>query len=388
LGRGKVLVLDPAKHHYYQPMFTLVGGGMKTLKDARRNTADVVPKKADFLPQHCYGFEPEHNRILLEDCRTVTYDYLVVAVGLTLHYDKIPGLVAGLRQRESGVCSNYSPKYVDLTYDALKRFDGGNAIFTFPNSPVKCAGAPQKIAYIAEEYLRKNNKRDSAKVIYNTSLPVIFGIKKYADALWKLVEERNIEVNLRRNLVEVRGQSNEAVFEHLDEPGKTTVSKYSLLHVTPPMSPPAILSATPGLTNEAGYLTVNKDTLQHTKHPNVFGLGDCTDSPNAKTAAAVAGQVGVLTRNLRAVMKGEALPAVYDGYTSCPLVTGYSKCILAEFNYAGEPMETFPVNQAKERRSMFIMKKDFMPAVYWHGLCRGYWNGPGMMRKLMHFGGK
>ena len=55
----------------------------------------------------------------------------------------------------------------------------------------------------------------------------------------------------------------------------------------------------------------------------------------------------------------------YDGYTSCPLVTGYSKCILAEFDYDGNPLETLPINQAKERMSSFLMKKDLMPTLYW-----------------------
>lgn len=144
-------------------------------------------------------------------------------MGLQLNYDKIPGLVEALTVPGGPVCSIYSPKYVDRVHQALENFKGGNAIFTFPNLPVKCPGAPQKIAYIAEHYLRRAKKRNGTKVIYNTSLPVIFGVKKYADALWEVVKDRKIDVNLRTNLVEILPGGRQAVFENLDTQQRSTV---------------------------------------------------------------------------------------------------------------------------------------------------------------------
>ena len=68
-------------------------------------------------------------------------------------------------------------------------------------------------------------------------------MKKYADALWKVVEERGIEVNNRSNLVEVRPDSREAVFENLDDPNKRETVRYEMLHVSPPMGSPDVLKA-------------------------------------------------------------------------------------------------------------------------------------------------
>lgn len=136
------------------------------------------------------------------------------------------------------------------------------------------------------------------------------------------------------------------------------------------------------LVNEAGFVNVNKFTLQHNKYANVFALGDCSSSPNSKTAAAVAAQCQVVYKNLSEIMDGRRAILNYDGYASCPLVTGYNTCILAEFDYNLQPMESFPIiNQAKERYSMFILKKDFMPALYWHLMLNGIWNGPAFIRK-------
>lgn len=217
---GETLILQK---HFYQPMFTLVGGGMKSVEDSVRPMADVLPPLAKWVKDKAEKFDPASNSVTTKSGDIIEYDYLVVAAGLQLNYDKIPGLVDALAIPKGAVCSTYSPKYVNRVYEALQNFKSGNAIFTFPNSPVKCPGAPQKIAYIAEHFLRRNKKRANAKIFYNTSLPVIFGVKHYADALWKVVEKRGINVNLRTNLVEVLPGGRQAVFENLDTQQKSTV---------------------------------------------------------------------------------------------------------------------------------------------------------------------
>ncbi|KAL7641001.1 UNVERIFIED_CONTAM: hypothetical protein RMT77_008138 [Armadillidium vulgare] len=385
LGRGKVAVIEPSSTHYYQPMWTMVGGGMKTLQDSGRPMGEVLPKKADWIKQKVVGFKPEENKVVLEDQSEVGYDFLIVSLGLQLNYGIIKGLPEAFET--PGVCSNYSPLYVNKTLEALKNFKEGNALFTLPNTAVKCAGAPQKIMYIADEYLRKNGKREKAQVRFLTAGGVIFGVKKYAYALAKLVEERDINVNFQHNLIAVRPDNKEAVFQKLDGGSDELVTlPYDMIHITPPMSAPDVLRKSTTLVDGSGFLNINKETLQHVTYPNIFGIGDCTNLPTSKTAAAAAAQVGILKTNLEQAIKGQKLTAKYDGYTSCPLVTGYSKCILAEFDFDGNPMETFPLNQAKERRSMFHMKKDFMPILYWEGMLKGLWEGPKLVRKAMHLG--
>ncbi|MPC08007.1 Sulfide:quinone oxidoreductase, mitochondrial [Portunus trituberculatus] len=290
--------------------------------------ADVLPKKADWIKQRVVTFDPHKNKVITQDGQEISYEFLVVALGIQLNYNQIKGLPDAFET--PGVCSNYSPHYVNNTLESLKNFKEGNALFSFPNSLIKCPGAPQKIMYIADQYFRKHGKRDKANIQYFSSLPVIFAVKKYADALWE----------------------------------------YEMLHVAPPMSSPDPLRQCAPLTNETGFLNVDKHTLQHVTFPNVFGIGDCTNVPIAKTAAAVAGQFGVMQKNLSLVMGGASPKHQYDGYTSCPLVTGYNKCILAEFDMNLNPLETFPINQAKERRTMFHLKKDMMPTMYWDGMLK------------------
>jgi len=382
---GEVCVIDPASEHYYQPMWTLVGGGTKNLSQSVRPMKSVLPSKATWLQDSVQTFEPTKNQVVTSNGDVVSYEWLVVATGLQTRYDKIKGLPEAFDH--PGVGSNYSAKYVEKTTKAIEEFKGGKAVFTFPMGAIKCPGAPQKIVYMAEENWRQ--KGIKADIEFRSSLGVLFGVKKYADALWEVVKGRGINVHLKQNLVEVRPETKEAVFENLDS-GEQTVVNYDMLHVTPPMETPPCLSGSnnPDLVDAAGYLTVNKETLQHTKFPNIFGIGDCTNVPTSKTAAAVAAQLGIMRKNLGAAISGTNLPAKYDGYTSCPLVTGSSTCILAEFDFQAppQPLETFPVNQAKERRTMYLMKAHVMPQLYWLALLKGNWEGPAIFRKLFRLG--
>lgn len=218
---------SPQQKHYYQPMFTLIGGGMKTLKDSWHSMESCITPKAKWIRDSAAAFDPQNNEVITANGDKIEYDFMIVAVGVETKYDQIPGLLDALSEPNGPVCSNYSPIYVDRTYAAFQAFKEGNAIFTFPNSPVKCPGAPQKIMYIFEHFTRRTGIRNKANIMYNTSLPVIFGVKHYADALNKVCKERNITVNTRTNLIEVRPGKREAVFQNLDKPEEKTTTNVS-----------------------------------------------------------------------------------------------------------------------------------------------------------------
>lgn len=383
VGAENVAVVEPSEWHFYQPIWTLVGAGAKELSLSGRPTVTVIPSGVQWIQDRVAELNPDMNCIRTDTGKEISYKYLIIALGIQLDYEKIKGLPEGFAYPKIG--SNYSVKTVEKTWKALQDFKEGNALFTFPNTPVKCAGAPQKIMYLSEAYFRKTGKRPKANIIFNTALGTIFGVKKYADALQEIIRERNVSVNYKHNLIEVRADKQEAVFEILDKPGEKHVVHYEMLHVTPPMSSPDVLKKSP-VADSAGWVDVDKETLQHKKYPNVFGIGDCTNLPTSKTAAAVAAQSGILDRTISLIMKNQRPIQKYDGYTSCPLVTSYNRVILAEFDYTAQPLETFPFDQSKERISMYLMKADMMPFLYWNMMLRGYWGGPAFLRKLFHLG--
>jgi sulfide:quinone oxidoreductase len=367
--RPQVTLVEPSEKHYYQPLWTLVGGGVFPREESERDEADFVPDGVTWIKDRVASFDPANNAVVLQSGRTLTYDWLVVTMGIQLDWHKIDGLAGNVGK--NGLCSNYSYDTVSYTWEAIKAFKGGKAIFTFPNTPIKCAGAPQKIMWLAEHWFEKQGIRSKCSVVFNTATPGIFGVPRYARTLSRLARERGVDVRTKRELIAVRADKKEAVFRDLDS-GAESVEAYDLMHVTPPQSAPDVIKKSP-LANAGGWVDVHKHTTQHVAFPNVFSIGDCSSLPNSKTAAAIRKQAPVLVENLLAAMAGRPLTASYNGYASCPLVTGYGRLILAEFGYDGVIMETLPVDQSQERYSMWVVKTHMLPRMYWHGMLRGRW---------------
>lgn len=370
LAEPDIAIIEPSDKHYYQPLWTLVGGGAATKESTERDEADLIPAGATWIRDAAASFDPERNLVTTAGGQQIRYDYLVVAPGIQLDWDKIEGLHDTLGH--NGVCSNYSYATVDSTWRFIRGLQKGTAIFTNPNTPVKCGGAPQKIMWLAEHHFRREGVRDQIDVVFASAGAKIFGVAKYAATLDRLVRERHVITRFHHNLIAVRPQSREAVFmrSEPDKQPEEVVMHYDLLHVTPPMSAPDFIKRSP-LANAAGWVDVDKHSLQHTRYPNVFALGDASSLPTSKTGAAIRKQAPVLVHNMLAHMAGQPLDAAYHGYTSCPLVTGYGRLVLAEFDYEGKPAETFPFDQSKERRSMYLLKKYALPQMYWHGMMRG-----------------
>ena len=363
----KVTILEPSEQHYYQPLWTLVGGGVFPKEQSMRPEADYIPRGATWIKDAARDIDPVNKTVTTASGAILGYRDLVVAPGIQLDWHKIEGLAGNVGK--DGITSNYLYESTERTWGMLEAFQGGNAVFTFPSTPIKCAGAPQKIMYLADDHFRRRGVRDKTKVMWMSAGAAIFGVKKYAAALSKIVERKGIETRFRRDLVAVRPKSKEAVFRHLDEGTEETV-KYDLLHVVPPQSAPDFIKKSP-LANAAGWIDVHKHTLQHVTYPDVWALGDASSLPTSRTGAAIRKQAPVLVENLLARRQGRPLTQSYDGYASCPLVTGYGKLVLAEFDYDGNPAESFPFDQSEERWSMWAMKTYALPELYWNGMLRG-----------------
>ena len=366
-GASRVTLVDPAEVHYYQPLWTFVGGGVFPREQSMRPMRELIPPGVEWIKEAAAEFRPAESRVVTRDGRVIDYDYLVVAPGLQINWQAIAGLKETLGR--NGVCSNYSYESVNSTWETLQRLNAGRALFTFPTTPIKCAGAPLKVMFLAEDYLRRTGRRAQCEIVYQCGVGAIFRAPKYAAELVKIAAARDIRVNYKRELVAVRGESREAVFRDTDS-GAEAVERFDMLHVAPPMGPPDVVRNSE-LADAAGWVDVNRETMQHLRYPNVFSLGDASNLPTSKTAAAIRAQLPVLVQNLLAAAEGRDARARYDGYTSCPLVTGYGRLMLAEFDYDLQPKETFPFDQGCERRSMYLLKKHVMPTLYWRGLLQG-----------------
>ncbi|KAJ5225896.1 sulfide quinone reductase [Penicillium chermesinum] len=353
-----IAIVDPAEWHHYQPGWTLVGGGLKDKEELRRPLNQLLDSKLKLYSQSVDTFSPEQNFVTLANGDRLGYDQLIVAPGLTVSPGSIKGLPEALANPDAPVSSIFTYDSVSKVFPSIEKLKKGSAIFTQPAGVIKCAGAPQKIMWLALDYWKRaglynpaNPSSSAINISFATGLPVMFGVPKYNAALTALQKERGVNALFQHDLVAVEG--NKATFA---------------------------LPNGHALANEAGFVDVDEATTRHKKFANVWSAGDASSLPTSKTAAAVTSQAPVLTRNLLQVLEGKQPDAVYDGYTSCPLVTEYGKVLLAEFKYGPEPKETFGNwfgwDQATPRRAFYHLKKDFFPWVYFNSMVKGNWAGP------------
>lgn len=364
-------LIEPADTHYYQPLWTLVGGGRAPAKASARPEASVMPRGVSWIKDAADNIDPEQQVVTTASGVRIGYDNLVVSPGIQLDWGKIPGMAEAMKT--PGVSSNYTYASAPKTWELIRNLRSGTAVFTMPAGPIKCAGAPQKIAYLAADYWRRQGVLKDIRIVLVLPTPGMFGLKVFSDELERVVARYGIEVHKNSELVEVDADGRQAVIENHSDHSKQSIT-YDVMHVVPPQSAPDWLKATAlaDPDNPAGYVEVDKHTLQHTRYPNVFALGDAGSTPNSKTGAAIRKQAPVVTRNLTAAAQGRPLTASYDGYASCPVTTARNKMLLAEFDYTMQPAPSIPlIDTTRERTDMWYLKRYGLPALYWHLMLRG-----------------
>lgn len=370
-----IAIIDDAETHYYQPGWTMVGGGVFSPHQTARPMAAVMPHGVRWMRSRVAAFEPQHNAVALEDGSRVSYRLLVVCPGLKLDWDAVEGLRETLGR--NGVTSNYDFRTAPYTWENVRGLRAGRAVFTQPPMPIKCAGAPQKAMYLAADHWKKSGVLSDIEIEFCNAGAVLFGVAAYVPALMEYVDAYGIGLRFNHNLAAVDGAARVATFLRTDADGKreTVKKEFDLLHVVPPQRAPDFIRASP-LADAAGWVDVDAATLRHKAYENIFALGDVAGTGNAKTAAAVRKQAPVVAHNALATLgRGDSRGlAHYNGYGSCPLTVERGKIVLAEFLYGGKVAPTFPTWLLEGTRPSALawqLKAKILPWLYWDGMLKG-----------------
>ncbi|TCP10092.1 bifunctional protein tyrosine phosphatase family protein/NAD(P)/FAD-dependent oxidoreductase [Caldimonas thermodepolymerans] len=368
-----IAIIDPADVHYYQPGWTLVGAGVFDPRTTARTMASVLPRGVHWIKAAVAAFEPEQDLVILDGCRVVAYQQLVVCPGLKLDWHAIEGLPGTLGRHR--VTSNYRYDLAPYTWQLVRELRGGRAVFTQPPMPIKCAGAPQKAMYLSADHWRRSGVLRDIDIQFCTAGAVLFGVPDYVPALMEYVQAYGIHLDFGETLVAVDGPARKAVFNAAQPDGSSreVVREFDLLHVVPPQKAPDFIRVSP-LADATGWLDLDPATLRHKRYANIFGLGDVGNTSNAKTAAAARKQAPVVAHNVlaaRGAVRGEAH---YDGYGSCPLTVERGRIVLAEFLYGGKLAPSFPswlIDGRRPSRLAWYLKERILPPLYWQAMLKG-----------------
>ncbi|MCF6390090.1 NAD(P)/FAD-dependent oxidoreductase [Mycobacterium sp. MBM] len=369
-GHTDVAVLEPSNKHYYQPLWTLVGAGQAKASTTERSEDSVMPKQATWIKNAAAAVDPDNNTVTCTDGAVYEYDVLVVCPGIQLDWDRTEGLSDALGR--NGVSSNYRFDLAPRTWEFIRNMRSGSAVFMMPSGPIKCAGAPQKIAYLAADHWRRQGVLKDIDVHLVVPTPRLFGIPAIADSLEAVAADYGITVHTNAEVTSVDAGSRKVRVSGVDS-GSDSMLPYDVLHAVPRQSAPDWIKSSPLSTGDAnGYVEIDKHTMQHVRHRNVFSLGDAGSSPNSKTGAAIRKQAPVVVDNIESYLAGRPLTAKYNGYGSCPLVTSSHDMLLAEFDYDLNLQPSFPLlDPTKPHRSYWYLKKYGLPFMYWNLMLKG-----------------
>ena len=368
-----IAVIDPADIHYYQPGWTMVGGGIFEASDTAKTMGSLIPRGVTWIKSAVAAFEPKDDAVILDGCRVVKYKRLIVAPGLKLAWDRVEGLEATLGK--NGVTSNYRYDLAPYTWNLVKNMKEGRAIFTQPPMPIKCAGAPQKAMYLSGDHWTRAGVLKDISIDFMNAGGVLFGVKDYVPALEGYVQKYGVNLNFFHNLKAIDGEAKKAWFT-VAKPDTTPTEvevEFDMIHVVPPQIAPDFIRVSP-LADAAGWVDVDQATLRHKTYDNIWSLGDVMNAPNAKTAAAARMQAPVVAQNVVDDINGRSATAQYNGYGSCPLTVERGKIVLAEFGYGGALLPSFPkllIDGTKPSRLAWWLKESFLPPFYWKGMLKG-----------------
>ncbi|NPA59099.1 MAG: NAD(P)/FAD-dependent oxidoreductase [Epsilonproteobacteria bacterium] len=410
LSNPDITVIEPNPlSTSYQPGQTLVGGGIWDKSEVMYNRDDFVPSGTTLIKGSVTSFDPKNNTVTVDGKQEVSYDQLIIATGLMLNFKAIEGLTGEITScnpdnaeakktiGKNGVYSIYFQDGSEDTWKGIesliakaKKWKKGEpklqALFTHPNTPIKCGGAPKKIMYLTHAQLEKAGVREAVELTFYPNGGKMFGVPEYHEAIVNQFKTRGFKWNYSHNLIKIDTEAKMATFNHhwkekgawdedLEEYGVELKSEevqvpYDFIHVTPPMKAPDVV-ANSKVGSSKGWVPVKKETLQHVKFKNVWCLGDVAAVPMGKTGGSARKQYKVVVDNMIASMEGKSLDAKYHGYTVCPLITSIGTVMLAEFNWTKKPTPMVPLDPTQERWIWWLLKVYLLKPMTQYGMLSG-----------------
>lgn len=376
LPNATITIFDSRINHYFQPGWTLVGAGWWQPSQTVESTRKYIPGGVRWVEELIGEFDPQSNSVTTTSGQRHDYDWLFVTTGLSLDYAAIEGMSEDLIG-QNGIASIYAgPVAAGVSARVIDQYvaRGGVALFGRPATEMKCAGAPLKMTFITDYKARAAQRRSSCKIIYTAHNNAVFGVVPVNERVKQMYQERGVDVQYNHVLTAIDAGARRATYR---TPEGAVSIDYDMIHVVPPMRAPAAVRNSPlawqsGPNAADGWIEVDRHTLRSPRFPNVFAVGDVAGVPRGKTAASVKWQVPVAVDHMVASVRGESSPSSYNGYTSCPMVTGLGKAMLIEFDYDGNLTPSFPfIDPLQELWISWFIEEKALIGTY-RAMLRGY----------------
>ncbi len=380
LENPDITIIDPSDKHYYQPGFTLIASGVYSPDEVYKSQSDCMPSDVKWVKDEAVELDPQKQFVQTRKSGKINYDFLVLAPGLELKWNKIEGVDPNNLGVGDAHCI-YTHDGAIKMWQGMQKFakKGGRGIYTDTYTKHKCGGAPKKMCLLTEHLARKKSTRKNLKLDFYTASKQLYDVPYFTPRLLEIYKERDINLNLNSYIVGIDTVAKKVHMKNKVD-SKVTIEDYDFLHFLPPMGAPdfvrqAGLSVETGKRVEEGWAATDKYTLIHQKYPNIVCLGDVAGIPTSKTSAAIRKQAPIAAQNLVDAMEGKAPSKKYNGYAACPIVTDFGHVLMCEFDYDKKEQISFPLSMfdmSKESRIAWFLKVHILKPMYFHAMLKAY----------------
>jgi sulfide:quinone oxidoreductase len=365
----QILVVDRDQQHLYQPGLLFIPFGIYQAADVLKPRRRLLASPVNLILDEVEAVEPAASRVKLAGrAEPLPYDELVVALGCDIAPEETPGMKDGGWRKN--IFDFYTLEGALALAQFLRHWPGGRLVVNVAEMPIKCPVAPLEFLFLADWFFHQQGRRDKVELIYATPLSGAFTKPKAAAILAGLLECKGIRVMPDFALSEVDPASNRLLsYDHKE-------IAYDLL-VTIPVNKGAEVIGRSGMGDELNYVEADKFTLQSRQWPNVWAIGDAAGVPAAKAGSVAHFMADTLVENLSHHIRGQSLPAQFDGHANCFIESGYHRALLLDYSYTAEPQPgafPFPAIGPFSLLKESVINhwgKMFFRWIYWHQLLPG-----------------
>ncbi|MBI4295000.1 MAG: NAD(P)/FAD-dependent oxidoreductase [Chloroflexi bacterium] len=356
----RIVVVDKNGQHLFSPSLPWVMVGWRHPEEITKDLRRMVHPGVEVVQAQVQAIDPAKQKVRTE-AGELDYDYLVVALGAELAPEAMPGYAEAAH-------NFFTLDGAAALASALKVFSGGRVAVVVSKLPYKCPAVPYEAALLLHDVFRRRGllRQIDLQVFTPESLPMPVAGPVLGGAVKGMLEEIGIGFHSNVQLESIDPGRRELKFQ-----GGATAS-FDLLVAAPPHRPPQALKGS-GLTNEAGWVSVDRKTLR-TSYDSVYAVGDVTSitlpngKPLPKAGVFAHAEAQVVAHHIAADIQGAKSTEGFDGFGYCWIEMGNGRAGFASGNFYAEPNPAVQLQR---------------PGRLWHwgkGFFETYWLGDGLGR--------
>lgn len=274
----EITLVSKDEWHYMPPLWMDTALEGLPLERTRAPLRGLEKYGVKVLIEEAVDIEPGEHRVKLAGGDALSYDYLLVALGLRNAWDAYPGLA------EAGY-HNYSPEGALELNKALKTFNGGKVVIAVPEIPFRCGIYPMEFASVLGYKLGVKGVNADITILSPKmpgNLDLSWGLGPDIKRLWdKYFSRFGIKMKTHDGIERIDGEKRVVVTKNYEE-------NYDLLIKVPPPRPPRVLEKPEFLdSTDPRFVKARPRDFRHPEYDNIVLTGEHSMPPVGLGTAGV-----------------------------------------------------------------------------------------------------